>query len=411
MYMSIFGSAVKEPKNFDVTKFFKVFQKYYAKEDHGFMSNVDVLIKEDRWSLNSLLLKSSADKNQIKAIEKLVKTGTVVKNGNDILLDAEFMMNVVEPLAYARLNPEKTLSKKILKTLDCAYVCNDGDFYNSLSDEEAKLMAVRTLKGYDSYSIYGDMKQLVLNSELATLADISIVFKNKTLSKEEVSAIWGKLKPRLLELTADDFMPKYTRKFKDGVQYLELRGAIDNNGKYAFLYERQLLEKICTYLQSYIEEFACDIKDKVTYLYEGKEYVTTKSLWNPYNKQCEYIKRAFVERLDDTIKFKLPAAMEKDTVKKLQLEKDGLDKQMASEIQAIKDFVAARKVKIQSIKAEKQEVEGKLKAIEEENKRKEAERARAELQQKQAEFEAMAAKLGVNPADLLALQQKSQNQR
>lgn len=57
-----------------------------------------------------------------------------------------------------------------------------------------------------------------------------------------------------------------------------------------------------------------------------------------------YINRAFVEKLDDAIQFKLSAAMEKDEVKSAQ-----------------------------------------------------------------AEFEALAAQLGVDPADLLALQQKKQN--
>jgi hypothetical protein len=415
--MSIFGSPIKEPKNFDAAKFFKTFKKMNG---YDIIYSAKVITKdEDPWRLNWLLVDSlnKGNKSKVKALEKLVETGAVVNRDNkEIVLDAEFMTNVVKPVAYAKLNPDEDLSKQILKIFHKSYgACDDVDFYNSLTDEEAKLVVIRSLQtcgSTEAVKILDSAKELVLNSKFATLEDIYTVFAchAKTLSKEEFNTIWGKLKPRLLKLSEDDFMPEYKTSIK-GVKYVKLFDATDKNGHAALKPERYLLEKICEYLRGFIPEFNSLIQDEIGFDSGGAWFV---DLWMPYKDyggKCEYLNREFVEKVDDTIQFKLPAAMEKDTVKKLQLEKESLDKKYDAEIQAIKDFVAARKVKIQDIKSKRQEIEGKLKAIEEENKRKETERARAELQKKQAEFEALAAKLGVNPADLLALQQKAQQQK
>ena len=418
--MSIFGSPIKEPTNFDTTKFFKTFNKMNS---YNILDGAKVVIKDYIWSLDRLLLQDVYDnKLKVKALEKLVETGTVVnrKGDKEVVLDAEFMKNVVEPLAYARLNPDKDLSKQILKTLDLSmYACDDVDFYNSLTDEEAKLMVVRSLKNCGSDKadkVLDSAKELVLNSKLATLEDISIAFRHKfrdnnASSKEEIAVIWGKLKPRLMDLITKDICKDYTRIAPNGVKYFHLQNR--SCGLQPFPAESKLLERILHYVKGFVPEFADFIEDVVAYDSGRHEYY---EIWRPARDQhyynygeITYINRAFVESVDDAIQFKLPAALEKDAVKKLQVEKDGLDKQFDAEIQAIKDFVAARKVRIQKLKSDKKEVEDKLKAIEEENKRKENERAKAELQKKQAEFEALAAQLGVDPADLLALQQKKQN--
>ena len=418
--MSIFGSPIKEPTNFDTTKFFKTFNKMNS---YNILDGAKVVIKDYIWSLDRLLLQDVYDnKLKVKALEKLVETGTVVnrKGDKEVVLDAEFMKNVVEPLAYARLNPDKDLSKQILKTLDLSmYACDDVDFYNSLTDEEAKLMVVRSLKNCGSDKadkVLDSAKELVLNSKLATLEDISIAFRHKfrdnnASSKEEIAVIWGKLKPRLMDLITKDICKDYTRIAPNGVKYFHLQNR--SCGLQPFPAESKLLERILHYVKGFVPEFADFIEDVVAYDSGRHEYY---EIWRPARDQhyynygeITYINRAFVESVDDAIQFKLPAALEKDAVKKLQVEKDGLDKQFDAEIQAIKDFVAARKVRIQKLKSDKKEVEDKLKAIEEENKRKETERAKAELQKKQAEFEALAAQLGVDPADLLALQQKKQN--
>lgn len=420
--MSIFGSPIKEPTNFDTTKFFKTFKKMNG---YNIMYGTKVVIKDNDWELDYLLSGTASykdNKPKVKALEKLVETGTVVnrKDDKEVVLDAEFMKNVVEPVAYALLNQDKDLSKQILKALyNSLGVCEDVDFYNSLTDEEAKLMVVRSLEkcGSDKAdTVLDSAKELVLNSKLATLEDISIAFRHKfrdnnASSKEEIAVIWGKLKPRLMDLITKDIYKDHTRIAPNGVKYVHLQNR--SCGLQPFPAESKLLEQILHYVKGFVPEFADFIEDVVAYDSGRHEYY---EIWRPARDQhywnygeITYINRAFVESVDDAIQFKLSAAMEKDTVKKLQVEKDGLNKQFDAEIQAIKDFVAARKVRIQKLKSDKKEVEDKLKAIEEENKRKETERAKAELQKKQAEFEALAAQLGVDPADLLALQQKKQN--
>lgn len=420
--MSFFGSPIKEPKDFNTTKFFKTFNKMNG---YNILYNTKVVIKDNSWDLDYLLSGPASykdNKPKVKALEKLVETGTVVKRDDDkeVVLDAEFMKNVVEPLAYALLNQDKDLSKQILKALHVSCgTCENVDFYNSLTDEEAKLMAVRSLKycgGDMADNVLNSAKELVLNSKLATLEDISIVFRHKfrdnnASSKEELGIIWGKLKPRLMDLITNDIYKDHTRIAPNGVKYFLLQNR--SCGSHPFPVESKLLEQILHYVKGFVPEFADFIEDAVAYDSGRHEYY---EIWRPARDQhydnygeITYINRAFVESVDDAIQFKLPAALEKDAVKKLQVEKDGLDKQFDAEIQAIKDFVAARKVRIQKLKSDKKEVEDKLKAIEEENKRKETERAKAELQKKQAEFEALAAQLGVDPADLLALQQKKQN--
>ena len=392
---------------------------------YNILYGTKVVIKDNDWELDYLLSGTASykdNKPKVKALEKLVETGTVVnrKDDKEVVLDAEFMKNVVEPVAYALLNQDKDLSKQILKALrkSCG-ACDDVDFYNSLTDEEAKLMAVRSLEkcGSDKAdTVLDSAKELVLNSKLATLEDISIAFRHKfrdnnASSKEEIAVIWGKLKPRLMDLITKDICKDYTRIAPNGVKYVHLQNR--SCGLQPFPAESKLLEQILHYVKGFVPEFADFIEDAVAYDSGRHEYY---EIWRPARDQhywnygeITYINRAFVESVDDAIQFKLPAALEKDAVKKLQVEKDGLDKQFDAEIQAIKDFVAARKVRIQKLKSDKKEVEDKLKAIEEENKRKETERAKAELQKKQAEFEALAAQLGVDPADLLALQQKKQN--
>lgn len=421
--MSIFGSPIKEPTNFDTTKFFKTFKKMNG---YNIMYGTKVITKDNNWELDYLLLGTASykdNKPKVKALEKLVETGTVVNLGDnkEIVLDSEFMKNVVEPLAYALLNQDKDLSKQILEALyDSLGSCEDVDFYNSLTDEEAKLMVIRSLKNCGSDKadkVLDSAKELVLNSKLATLEDISIAFRHKfrdnnASSKEEIAVIWGKLKPRLMDLITKDICKDYTRIAPNGVKYVHLQNR--SCGLQPFPAESKLLEQILHYVKGFVPEFAYFIEDAVAYDSGRHEYY---EIWRPARDQhyydnygeITYINRAFVESVDDAIQFKLPAALEKDAVKKLQVEKDGLNKQIDAEIQAIKDFVAARKVRIQKLKSDKKEVEDKLKAIEEENKRKETERAKAELQKKQAEFEALAAQLGVDPADLLALQQKKQN--
>ena len=397
--MSIFGPSIKEPKNFNKTVFFKNF----INTDNNVFDNV-----VDGFTLDTLLLDTWSEysiKDRTKALKKLIATGKAVdKKDNEVLLGADFMQNIVEPLVWAKLNLNTPLSNQILELLRDSrdtWTLRE-QLYNSLSDEEAKIAAVRRYCNVSPY-IQDDVKKLVLNSKYSSLADVVKVFKAEQLTKAEFDAIWGKLKPRLLELMSDNVATEHKTMGDNGVIYLSF--------KFEFGVEQELLQELIHYMGGIVSDFRQPIIDEHPYEYNGKQYVFKFTLWDCFNSSVQYISKAFVEKIDDIIKYKLPAAMEKDEVKKLQLQKDGLDKQEAAEIQAIKDFVAERKIKIQSIKASKQEIDAKLKAIEEENKRKETERAQAELQKKQAEFEALAAKLGVNPADLLALQKKSNKKK
>lgn len=397
--MSIFGPSVKEPKNFDNSIYYKNFIKAFDK-----LRKLSVKNKDESFYLRNLLFKPLAGiklvdskatkyyvKMSTKALLQLVETATAYDDyaKKEVLIDRDVMQNAVEPLVWAQLNPDTELAKQIFVV--AKNVSDDEHFdikfFQALSDEEMKLNYVRHCRGaFYNANIKNDLRKLVFNPKCMDFGAIGDLFCNYKfkLSKEEFEILWAKYKPYLM-----DCIQQYSGK---GVE-------IDENGVKHVPFHSRVMGLLIGYIKDFVPDF-----DGV--VHDGKYTV-----WAPCDSwSSDYISMQFIDRFDTAV-YEMKAAQEKDAVKKLQLEKDGLNKQYDAEIQAIKDFVAACKVKIQNIKFKQQEIEGKLKAIEEENKNRETERARAELQKKQAEFEALAAKLGVNPADLLALQQKAQQQK
>ena len=400
--MSIFGpkSKIAEPAELGYSAWYKNFIKFYDK-----LRALQIKTKDDSFDLYNLLFIPWADvksdnpkyikyylKQSAKALLQLIETATAYDhNGKDVLIDMDVMQNVVEPLGWAQLNPDTQLAGQIFwvaKHLpyDAPF---DIKFFNALSDEEVKLGYVRRYNSafYNNADIRNDLRKLVFNPKCMDFGAIGELFDAHKfkLSKEEFEILWPKYKSYLIDMIQ---------------QYSENDIEVDENGVKHVPFSPRVMGLLCGYIKHFVPGFDKEVHDgKYTVCESDNHY---DSWW-----MSNYISMQFIDKFDAAI-CEMKAAQEKDAVKKLQLEKDGLDKQFDAEIQAIKDFVAERKVKIQNIKSKKQEIEGKLKAIEEENKRQEAERAKAELQKEQDEFEAMAAKLGVNPADLLALQQKSQ---
>ncbi len=401
--MSIFGPKIKiaEPAELGYSAWYKNFIKSYDK-----LRVLKIKTKDDSFDLYHLLFIPWADvksdnpkyikyylKQSAKALLQLIETATAYDhNGKDVLIDMDVMQNVVEPLAWAQLNPDTQLARQIFLVAkhlpyDAPF---DTDFFYRLSDEVVKLGYARLYsRAFYNDNIKNDLRKLVFNPkcmDFGAIGELFDIHKFK-LSKEEFEILWPKYKLYLIDMIQQDS--------GNNVK-------VDENGVKHVPFSPRVMGLLCGYIKHFVPGFDKEVHD-------GKYTVCESD--NIYNNWTSYyISMQFIDKFDAAI-CEMKAAKEKDAVKKLQLEKDGLDKQFANEIQAIKDFVADRKVKIQNIKSKKQEIEGKLKAIEEENKRQETERAQAESQKKQAEFEAMAAKLGVNPADLLALQQKSQQQR
>lgn len=394
--MSIFGPSVKKPTNFENSIYYKNFTKAFDK-----LCRLEIKTKDKAFDLRKLLFKPLADitkrfdskaekyyvKMYTKALLQLVETATGYDDyaKKEVLIDRDVMQNVVEPLVWAQLNTDTELAKQIFVVAKnvSGETPFDIKFFQALSDEEMKLNYVLCRGALYNTNIKNDLRKLVFNPKCMDFDAIGELFCNYKfkLSKEEFEILWTKYKPYLV-----DYIRQYSGKSAE----------TDENGVKHIYFNSRVMGLLFGYIKDFVPGFDGVVCD-------GKYTV-----WAPYDScSSHYISMQFIDRFDNAV-YEMKAAQEKDEMKKLQLKKDGLDKQIAAEIQAIKDFVAARKVKIQNIKIEKQEIEGKLKAIEEENKNRETERAQAELQKKQAEFEALAAQLGVDPADLLALQKKKQ---
>lgn len=362
--LNILGPKIDKPQYFDKDAFVIVFLL------NDIYNKFDGKINGSRYSAHQLLFGCPVKLN--KDFKRGLKNLLETKKLDGKSIDTNVMRTVIEPLIFAQLKPEHPLSIQINQIVDIIEShCFDVDFFNTLS-ESAKLYYFRKFSyGIKSTKTKNDIKKLVLTSQFATLADVRKVFCDKyialndMLSQEECNIIWGKLKSHLMGLK--------------GVKYFWL-----NNSNANISVEQVLLERLVVFLAVWLPNF-------------NKEIETI----NKHDNKYQIINEDFVNKIDEIIKYKLPAAMEKDAVRKLQLEKDALDKQYDAEIQALKAVVALHKTRIQNIKTAKQETESKLKAAEEENKHNEAERIRAE-------FEHLVAKMGIEPADLLEFQNEKQ---
>lgn len=281
------------------------------------LEDVKIKGKTKEFSFKTLFFsKSPLNDEMVVAIENLLSAGKIdcqrfIDERCDYS-DKDFMKCVIEPLAFARLYPENPKSEIILETTQ-KIIKMDTSFFKTLKSEIAKLYWLRIYPQYFKKipkDIENIAKQLVLESQIASLYELDIVFSGKKLeSKHEFDVIWNKLKPELIQI-----VNKQHGDVHDGQKCVSMWHhciGLKDELVYPSAYEMLIV------LINYMDKFIPDFKSFITTDYpECRKYI----FWNPRDKEIRLLSLKFIDIIDDIIKNKLSIAVEKDPLRKLQVQ-------------------------------------------------------------------------------------------
>lgn len=314
--------AIKEPvivklDNFNKNAFVKTLSKFLVDVKYKFYLQRTVQGKY-LWSLDDLLFTpiEKIDKKRFRDIPNTIKILLQKKEAGRGKIDAEFMTNVVEPLAYARLNHGNSQSLQIIQAEKQVRYGKyfDKKFFESLSDEEAKIYLLRRLYGHISSDVKPLVKQFILNSKYADLNDVYESFNDEKLSLNEITSVWNNfLKPRLVELiqTQGEIEPT------NGQKYLKMSNSSYTNSH----------NKVNVYYKVEDVLLSTVIKNIISVVPDYNE-----TLWNDYEKRCIFVNSTLVNDIDYIVNNKLPIVMEPNKMRQLENERQIIVDKIAVEI-------------------------------------------------------------------------------
>lgn len=315
--MIIKESITVKLDNFNKNAFVKTLSKFLVDTKYKFYLQRTVQGKY-LWSLDDLLFTpiEKIDNKRFKDIPNTIKILLQKKEAGRGKIDVEFMTNVVEPLAYARLNHGSSKSRQIIQAEKQVRYGKyfDKEFFESLSDEEAKIYLLRRLYGHISSDYKPLIKQFVLKSKYADLNDIYESFNDEKLSLNEIAVIWNNfLRPRLVELiqTKGEIEPT------NGQKYLKMSNSSYTNNR----------SKVNVYYKAEDALLSTVIKNIISVIPDYKE-----TLWNDYEKRCFFVNSILVNNIDYIVNNKLPIIMEPNKMRQLEKERQIIVDKIAIEI-------------------------------------------------------------------------------